>query len=149
MWIKASGLRLAQVQPGFGFLETYVEALIGLLDDPALRALPRQAAHEAAVARTQAATVGGGALRPSLETTFHAVLARVVLHTHAVYVNAFTCMVDGLDALSLNLPEPTVWVPYATPGYALGRAVGAGVREFEEEWSATAETIFLENHGFI
>jgi rhamnose utilization protein RhaD (predicted bifunctional aldolase and dehydrogenase) len=142
MWIKASGLRLAQVAHGRGYLATSVPALRALLNDPALASLPRQAAHEAAITRTQAATLDAGGLRPSLETTFHAVLGRLVLHTHPVYVNAFTCLRGGQAALSEALADPFVWVPYATPGYALGRAVAAAR-------PGPCARLVLENHGLI
>ena len=143
MWIKASGLRLAQVAPGHGYLETDVPALLALLADPALAALPRQAAHEAAVVATQSACPPGEALRPSLETTFHAVLGRLVLHTHPVYANAFTCLAGGQAALAEAWAAPFTWVPYATPGYALGRAVAQAVA------AGSATHLVLENHGFI
>lgn len=142
MWIKASGRRLAQMAPGRGYLATSVPALRALLADPHLANLPRQAAHEAAIARTQAATRDAGPLRPSLETTFHAVLGRVVLHTHPVYVNAFACLRGGQSALSGALAAPFTWVPYATPGYALGRAVASTA-------TSPCATLVLENHGLI
>lgn len=149
MWIKASGLRLGQVRPGFGYVEIDVPALVALLDDLAVAALPRAEAHEAAVAGTQAAVVGAVSLRPSLETTFHAVLGRVVLHTHAVYVNAFACRAGGAEALAEAPDEPPLWVPYATPGYALGRAVAGAVRDWTTTHSYPPDTILLANHGLI
>lgn len=144
MWIKASGLRLAEVRDGHGYLETNVAALRALLADPALAALPRAVAHSQAVARTQAASLGVEVARPSLETTFHALLGRVVLHTHPVYVNAFACMSGGESALAEALRAPLAWVPYATPGYALGRAVAAVV-----EGAQPPAELVLANHGLI
>ena len=149
MWIKASGLRLAQVRPGFGYLETSVAALRALLDDAALAALPRGQAHAAAVTRTQAATLGESSLRPSLETTFHAVLGRVVLHTHPVYLNAFTCMAQGAEALAEAVGERVPWLPYVAPGYALGRAVAGLARDHAAQDGRLPDTLVLGNHGLI
>jgi rhamnose utilization protein RhaD (predicted bifunctional aldolase and dehydrogenase) len=74
------------------------------------------------------------------------VLGRVVLHSHPVYVNAFTCMAGGEAALRETLGEAPLWVSYATPGYALGAAVDAAARGAGE---AKAEAIFLASHGLI
>jgi rhamnose utilization protein RhaD (predicted bifunctional aldolase and dehydrogenase) len=97
----------------------------------------------------QAATVDGGTLRPSLETTFHAVLGRVVLHTHPMYVNAFTCLAGGAGVLAEALGAEPVWVPYATPGYALGVAVDEAGKPADRRKGNSAEATFLASHGLI
>ena len=149
MWIKASGLRLSQLRPDFGGLATDLPALLALLRDPAVAALSPASAHQASVNRIQAAVLDGGSLRPSLETTFHAVLGRVVLHTHPVYLNAFTCMRGGKAALTKLLGSQLVWVPYAAPGFALGLAVDHAVQAHVSAHGRLPEAVILENHGLI
>jgi len=133
MWIKASGCRLSEVGEGHGYLETYLPALISVIRDPKLKELPRAVAHEESVRRIQAAVPGPVQKRPSLETGFHAVLGRrVVLHTHPVYVNAFTCMDGGAAALEDALGEQVIWVKYEPPGYALAAEVDRVSMDFQQ-----------------
>jgi len=54
-------------------------------------------------------------LRPSIETGFHAMLGKYVIHTHSVFVNSLTCAEEGKDIL-LNLFPSAIWVDYVTPG---------------------------------
>ncbi len=138
LWIKASGVKLAEVTASTGHLTLDLPALRRSLDDPRLAVLPPREAHEESVQRIQ--RLVDSPLRPSLETSFHATLPqRVVLHTHSVYVNAFTCMEGGRDALAGIGP----WVGYATPGYLLGRLVADAHR------ATGADRFVLENHGLI
>lgn len=142
MWIKASGFRLADVAPDHGHVVTDVAALVASIRDPALAALPRRQAHETSVGHVQAAVRDGGRFRPSLETGVHAALpARVVLHTHAVFVNALSCMEGGERALGDLGPV----VAYEPPGYALAVAVDRAWRARRTE----APLIALANHGLI
>jgi rhamnose utilization protein RhaD (predicted bifunctional aldolase and dehydrogenase) len=152
MWIKGSGLRLSDMRPGYGYVETDLPALQGLLRDPRLRALPPDEAHSAAERAVQAAVRDGGALRPSLETTFHAALDRLVLHTHPVYANAFACLAGGEGLLreagaERRLGTPVAWVDYATPGYALGAAVADALEGIGDAERPAA--LILASHGFI
>jgi rhamnose utilization protein RhaD (predicted bifunctional aldolase and dehydrogenase) len=154
MWIKASGLRLAQLRAGFGYVETDLAALRTLLRNPALHALPPDEAHAAAVAGVHAAVTDSGGLRASLETTVHAMLDPLVLHTHPVYANAFTCMVGGEAALAevcATHPQflDVTWVPYATPGIALAYAIADSLGHNSSGASHRPPVILLSNHGLI
>lgn len=137
MWIKASGLRLRELRADHGYVHVDVAAALTDVRGTA----------PAAVARTEA----HGALRASLETGFHAALGRVVVHTHPVYANAFTCMRDGDLALTEAAPslERAPWVPYRTPGRPLSVAVDEAARAHAREWGAPPSTVMLGNHGVI
>lgn len=149
MWIKASGVRLAEVAEGSGYLEIDVPALRALMQDRELAARPRAEAHIESVRRTQAAAVGAGPVRPSLETGFHATLGRVVLHTHPVYVNAFACQDQGEAALAEAFSQSFVWVPYAPPGYALGVEVERACTRHRQAHGQLPQRIILGQHGLI
>jgi rhamnose utilization protein RhaD (predicted bifunctional aldolase and dehydrogenase) len=150
MWIKASGYRLAQVQPGFGCLAVDLPELLAIVRDAELRRLPADEAHDESVRRIQTTVLDGAQARPSLETAFHAVLGPVVLHTHPVYVNAFTCLAGGQSLLAEALGSAPVWVPYTTPGFALGVAVDVAVQRYSHRHrGGRPYAIFLENHGLI
>ena len=141
LWIKASGFKLAEVTQTTGYLGLDLAALRRTLDDPVLTSLPPRQAHEASVRLIQETVEGETTLRPSLETSFHAALPQsLVLHTHSVYVNAFTCMEGGREAAGADLP----WVEYSTPGFTLGVLVARVARAAGEP-----EVIVLENHGLI
>ncbi|MGH9521604.1 MAG: class II aldolase/adducin family protein [Terriglobales bacterium] len=143
LWVKASGVRMADISADSGYVHASLTALLDALRDPALEILSPRDAHEESVRRFQLTVAEGQSLRPSLETGFHAVLGRVVLHTHPVYSNAFACMRDGHVALDAALPGETLWVAYAAPGYALGRAVDRACA------ASGAVSVVLENHGHI
>ena len=80
------------------------------------------------------------ALRPSIETSFHAALdAPVVLHTHCVATLArSTASIPATDLDALRL----VFVPYHKPGAALARSVLAA-------WHPGVKGVVLGNHGLI
>ncbi len=81
-------------------------------------------------------------VRPSLETGFHAVLGRAVVHTHPLFVNAILCSKGG-KALVKRIAgrERFLWVPYQTPGVELSAAIA-------EKWKGE-RLLFLENHGMV
>lgn len=142
LWIKASGFRLAEVTPSAGWLGVSLERLNSRLGDSTLEALPPREAHEVATKRVQEAA-GDPGLRPSLETSFHAWLPdRLVLHTHSIWANCFSCMVGGRELLETLLPA--VWIHYRTPGYLLGKAVAAG-----HHTATGSHSYLLENHGWV
>ena len=143
MWIKASGVRLREVTRDSGYVETDLPSLVALMRHPDLTARSRSQAHEEFVRRLQTSP------RPSLEIGFHAVLTRVVLHPHPVYVNAFACMEGGEAALAEALSEPVVWVRYEPPGYALGAEVDTVAAGFQRTHGHLPATIVLSNHGLI
>ena len=149
MWIKASGFRLRDVSKRFGYVESDLPALVSLMRHPGLVACPRGPAQDKYVRCIQATTRGAVGLRPSLEIGFHAVLARVVLHTHPVYVNAFACMEGGEAALADRLGQPVVWARYEPPGYTLGAEVDTVAAAFQRTLGRLPSEIVLRNHGLI
>ncbi len=147
--IKASGLRLADVSETGGYLDLDSAALCTIMDDPALAELEPIIAHERTAQQMRALAAGVGSLRPSMETGFHLLLERVVLHTHPVYLNAFTCSQDGRAAFEDAAGVAVAWVPYATPGYPLAKVVAESCVEFRAAHGRPPGRIVLENHGLI
>jgi rhamnose utilization protein RhaD (predicted bifunctional aldolase and dehydrogenase) len=82
---------------------------------------------------------------PSMESSFHAILGRCVLHSHCVYVNVLTCAHEGKAILSRLFPD-ALWVDYATPGEPLTQAIQATLTP---NHVAGDVIIFLKNHGII
>lgn len=132
MWIKASGMELADAER---------QEIFVAVDRKAAAAEARGAGDG-----TCKATVLDPAikLRPSIETTFHAVLDwRVVAHTHSVAALAHLISPQGRKAAQKQLQEfDPVFVPYAKPGLPLTAQILARVRP-------ETRLILLENHGII
>ena len=84
-----------------------------------------------------------GAPRPSIETSFHALIPhRVVIHTHSVNALAHLISPEGREAArSLTADLGAVAVPYATPGRPLTEAVDVA--------GAGAPVHLLAGHGLI
>lgn len=134
MWIKASGTVLADAQRKEIFVATDLDRM-------------RQSLASAAPDADQPAAFlmpGGADLRPSIETSLHAVFTqRVVLHTHCIHTLAHAVRIDSRALLAKRLQEfDWAFVEYAKPGANLARRVQAALR-------AETNVVVLENHGLI
>jgi len=132
MWIKASGKELADAVTSDIFV-----------------AVDRRAAAAEALGAgdgTCKATVLDPEirLRPSIETTFHAMLDwRVVVHTHSVAVLSHVVSPEGRAAAKSLLADlDPVFVPYAKPGLPLTAAI-------RDRITPQTRLILLQNHGVI
>jgi len=78
---------------------------------------------------------------PSMETGFHAVLKKCVIHTHPILLNVFLCAQDALKHLanffSLNSFN---FVLYTAPGFKLSKKMAS---------TTSSNIVFLQNHGLI
>jgi rhamnose utilization protein RhaD (predicted bifunctional aldolase and dehydrogenase) len=131
LWIKASGKLLADAEKEEIFVPLHLAGL-------------RQAIAQGDQDAVSAHVVEGWRLRPSIETTLHALLPhRFVFHVHSVNVLAWAVRVDGHDRIAERLQGLRWgWVPYARPGLPLTRAVAAAARE-------TPDILVLANHGVV
>ncbi len=131
LWIKASGKLLADAETGEVFVPLHLDgvrhAIVRDERDPV-------SAHVEA----------GWSLRPSIETTLHALLPhRFVFHVHSVNVLAWAVRTDGRDRIAERLQGlKWAWVPYARPGLPLTRAVEKAARE-------NPDILVLANHGVV
>src|ERR1043166_1048103 len=134
LWVKASGTWLADALKHHIFVPLDLAGVRRRLD-----------AGEADPASPEVIGTGrSGDLRPSIETTMHAVMPqRVVLHVHSVNTIAHAVRTDGEKVLSPLLQGlGWAWIPYAKPGvpltHALRKAADGG-----------AEVLVLANHGLV
>ncbi|WP_176086409.1 class II aldolase/adducin family protein [Martelella sp. HB161492] len=81
-------------------------------------------------------------IRSSIETGFHAILGRCVLHSHSVWANLLNCSQEGEELASALFPD-MLWVPYATPGLDLTKKIAVLADDTHPG------ILFLENHGLI
>ena len=131
LWVKASGKWLAHAADE----ETFLAA-------PMNDALQSVKDHCEYV--TECRTPSGTVLRPSVETTMHAVLPhRVIVHVHSVNAIASTVQQDPLDVLRPKLQGLSwTWLPYVLPGVVLARAI-------QELPPPSPDVLILDNHGLV
>lgn len=133
MWIKASGTLLADALTRDVFVPC---------DLAAMRA--SMAAGEARADRPAEFAVQTVGLRPSIETSLHAVFSqRVVVHVHCVNTLALAIRPDARAAIAARLAGfDWAIVPYAKPGAMLARQVMAVL-------GTETDVVILRNHGLI
>ncbi|MDQ0471715.1 class II aldolase/adducin family protein [Labrys wisconsinensis] len=134
--IKASGAWLAHA------LEKPIMVPVRL--DPLLRAVERDDPASETSVDFVVAEANPQGLRPSIETTMHAVLPqRIVVHVHCVETIAWAVRWDAKAALSQELAGfDWAFVPYARPGRPLTRAILAALRP-------GVSVLVLGNHGLV
>ncbi len=134
MWIKASGTLLADALTKEVFVATDLDRIRQALD----------ANDPVADQPAQFLFPGGSGLRPSIETSLHAVFPhRVVLHTHCIHTLALAVRKDARERLLEKL-EGFDWafVGYTKPGANLARSV-------QSVLTPEIDVIVLGNHGLI
>ncbi len=133
MWIKASGTELAEARDKNIFVAV----------DPAKAMQELEGAGDGSC-RSALINPDGG-LRPSIETTFHAMFNhKFVFHFHSVAAICHAIAEEGRTALAEKL-SGLQWVstPYRKPGIPLTKAIRESVG------SRDIQVIVLNNHGII
>ncbi|MER8623891.1 class II aldolase/adducin family protein [Mesorhizobium sp. M1143] len=136
LWIKASGTWLKDALSE--------DIMVPVAMTPLLRAVEQRdsAADQPQIFAIE--TLNARGLRPSIETTVHALMPqRVVLHVHCVETISLAvqadCEVEGarrLDGLKW------VYVPYFRPGLPLAQGIAERLR-------AGVDVLILANHGLV
>jgi rhamnose utilization protein RhaD (predicted bifunctional aldolase and dehydrogenase) len=139
MWIKASGTWLAEAEDGDIFVPVRTAPLLAAVGE----ADPRAETAVAFVARD----LTQSALRPSVETSVHAVIPRpVVVHIHDVATTAIAVRADAEAVLARKLAGVAgidwLFLPYVKPGVPLSRAIAERMRP-------GTNVIILGNHGLV
>ena len=149
MLIKSSGYHLSDLSPGHGYTRVDLGAVLRVLDDRPLAAMPDKRQRDAEAAKLLQACVRDSGARPSIETFLHALLDRYTLHTHPLAVNAVACRSDWRDVLARAAGEDAAFVPYGTPGLELALRLKAAVDDHVRLKGGKPRTLFLQNHGLI
>lgn len=132
MWIKGSGTELANAQTQEIFVAVdrrAAKAEVGGYGDGSCK----QTVIDPTIT-----------LRPSIETTFHAVMDHaVVAHTHSIATLVHVMGPEGrVQAVKKLAGLPFVMVPYAKPGLELTREILSRVK-------SDTQVVLLQNHGLI
>jgi rhamnose utilization protein RhaD (predicted bifunctional aldolase and dehydrogenase) len=135
LWVKASGIWLSEALARQIFVPLDLARVRAAVQGP-------PADIDAAV---QAARLGDSPLRPSIETSLHALMPHsIVVHVHGVNTLAHVMLRDGRQRVSDRLNGlPFTWIPYTRPGAPLTVSV-------REALAAHAtDVLVLENHGLV
>jgi rhamnose utilization protein RhaD (predicted bifunctional aldolase and dehydrogenase) len=133
-WVKASGTWLAEAESRDIFVRLPLKRVRTLMAGP-------QA--ESALA----ALAPDGGLRPSIETSLHALLPHAaVLHVHSVNTIVWAARDDGQAALDEALQGLSwAWVPYRRPGLPLTEAIADALARAP----TPPDILILGNHGLV
>lgn len=134
LWIKGSGKWMSNA---------YTEPVFAAVKLSGVR--NRMAAGEADPATPELMPISPVGLRPSIETSMHALLPHpYVVHVHSVNVIAHSVCAEGLFQLERQL-KGLRWacVPYARPGIDLTNAI------IEVLQCASIDVLILVNHGLV
>lgn len=136
LWIKASGTWLAQALSS----DIMVPVALGPLRDAVRDGDPRA---EKPIDFVPAENNPAG-LRPSIETTLHAVMPqKVVVHVHCVQTIAIAVRTDAEAVLQERLRGiDWAFVPYVRPGLPLANAIA-------ERLQPSTDVLVLGNHGLV
>jgi rhamnose utilization protein RhaD (predicted bifunctional aldolase and dehydrogenase) len=152
--VKASGTSLETLKEG-QLTECRFDRLLSFFNDKPISDIE----VEAALLESR---IDSGALKPSVETFFHAFLLslpeiRFVGHTHPIAVNQILCSSHARPfSRQRQCPDEVVCcgpvsllVPYVDPGLALARRIRDDLQLFGERNGKLPRVILLENHGVI
>jgi rhamnose utilization protein RhaD (predicted bifunctional aldolase and dehydrogenase) len=136
MRIKASGTWLRDAAARDIFVRVNYEALLAALakNDPACEVC----------ADFVLGDLNATGLRPSIETTVHALMPqRVVVHVHCVNTIAWAIRSDAEQRLAGKLKDFNwAFIPYARPGLPLANAISARLKP-------GVDVLILGNHGLV
>ena len=136
MWIKASGTWLRDA--------TNKDIFVPVGHDALLTALARNDPACEACTDFVLADLNATGLRPSIETTVHALMPqRVVVHVHCVNTIAWAIRSDAEQRLAEKLKDFNwAFIPYARPGLPLANAIAARLKP-------GIDVLILGNHGLV
>ncbi len=139
MLIKASGFRLDEVSETSGFVAVNFQPVIECLSKNSSEFTNPDAELKKLV---NEAIIGDKTFLPSMETGFHAVLNKCVIHTHPIVANLLLCTDEGENILkTIFKAEAIIILSFLNPGYYLSKAIA--------DLSSVPQIIFLKNHGLI
>jgi len=152
MYIKASGTALKDMTRKKGWRRLKLQPVRTILKNRAISGMDA-CEREARIAKKLFAACEDGVERgnkPSVESGFHSILDRFVIHLHPVAVLAYLCAKNGraeLKKLFKNEEFPPVWVSYTTPGYLLAKKIEKTIERYRSRYGRDPAVIFLQNHG--
>jgi ribulose-5-phosphate 4-epimerase/fuculose-1-phosphate aldolase len=153
MAIKASGYKLSDIRTDAAYAVINNKAVVEFFETHEMKELADVEKTGADFVKSQILAIEGlAALRPSVEVGFHSLLDCYVAHSHSVYANLATCVLEGREIVQKALADaPYTWgfVPYTDPGTCLSFFIRDELRRVTAETGKRPAVIFMQNHGLI
>jgi rhamnose utilization protein RhaD (predicted bifunctional aldolase and dehydrogenase) len=154
MYIKASGTALKNMSKHAGWCRLRLAPVLAILKDKSITALGVKERETKVVRRLLLACddKASADARPSIEAHLHAMLGKCVIHLHPDAVLPFVCAGNGrteLKKLFKNAKFPSLWVPYAHPGFALAKKIAKLNADYQRQFGKKPAVLFLQKHGLI
>jgi len=154
MYIKASGTALKEMDSKSGWRRLCVNSVLAILKDKSIAkmSIDKREAKVTKALLLSCDDKNKKNINPSIESCFHAILDRCVMHLHPVAVLAYACAKNGrkeLEELFKAQKPPPLWVPYANPGLELAKRIEKLTGTYKVKYGQTAPIIFLQNHGLV
>lgn len=152
MLIKASGYLLSEVNVYQGYVPINYKKILNKIQDVKKKNLHQEELFNEYLAKNKIkiCDMDISNLRPSIETGFHALLNKCVIHSHSVYANLLNCSLEGEKILNkIFLEDEFIYVDYHSPGLGLTLAIKEKINTHRNNYNKTPKIIFLENHGLI
>ncbi len=151
MAIKASGFTIGEITETAGYADVdFIKIRAYHTDVPENELEVREKESTPFTMSCVFPNAEGNTLRPSVETGFHSLMKKYVMHTHPVYANVITCAAGGKELADKILADMDfVWIPYINPGFSLTLAIKDAIDAYEAEKGVFPKVIFLENHGLV
>jgi len=152
MYIKSSGTAMSAMSAERGWVCVDAPGVRAMLDNKELARGSADARETAVRKYLESCVLHPRDARPSVEAPLHALLGRVVMHSHPVAANALTCHAHGeriLRELDAGDPLPALWAPFVDPGAKLAFTLHAAIAEYRAKHGVLPQAIFQQNHGFF
>jgi len=133
MFIKASGYNMKDVRCVKGYSLVNYKYIISNLNDNSI--INDDTLND---------VIRGGMISdktPSMETGFHVLLKKYVIHTHPIYLTTLLCLENAKEIIDLLYKDYDYeYVEYINPGFSLYKSINDNEMK---------NIYFLENHGLI
>jgi rhamnose utilization protein RhaD (predicted bifunctional aldolase and dehydrogenase) len=155
MYVKASGTALKNMTERLGWRRLKLDSALAILKDKstARTSIDKRETEVAKALLSACDDEVKANTKPSIESCFHSILDRYVIHLHPVAVLAYVCAKNGrtkLEKLFKQEKPPPLWVPYTDPGYMLAKKIKKLVSDYRNQYDGKGPVvIFLQNHGLV
>jgi len=154
MYIKASGTPLGGMSETAGWRRLHVQSVLDLLASPSLKSAEPAARARKIDAGLVCACDDAQPVTamPSIESFFHALLDRVVIHLHPECVLSAACGENGpavVRKMFADEKHPPLWIPYVGLGYVSAQRIQLLAGRYEKAYGRKPAIMFMENHGLL
>lgn len=150
MYVKASGVLLGEVNEQAGWVETDAGLIRQQLKQEGLSGRETEdAALIDETVRNSVITAAQPGLRPSMETAFHSIFPKYVLHTHNAFANIYLCSSNAEDIYPCLPADEDFFSSLVNDYYTPGAELSWMLYDIFRFEAAMPQITLLPNHGII